>query len=219
MSLQPKRAMTHRLATAALLVLCSACTSAPNGATRQDVGSGGDAQLEPYWYSFQPDLPTSQPPFDEVHANWKQRIDQPYVYVEFVGSYTETGRLLPMVHRSMLEQGLEPTGPPFALYFDDPGRVAVEQLRSRACVPVDRRLTPGGGLSFDVLPSTTVVYAFAAGAYPEVPRVYPGLYRYMAENGWVESGPIRETYLVAPTSVASFDELLTEVQIPVSFGR
>jgi len=169
-------------------------------------------------FTFQPDLAISEPPFAEVHANWKQRLDQPYVFVEYTGSYVETGRLLPMVQRAMLEQGLEPTGPPFALFYDDPGRVPVEGLRSRACVPVDRPVEPAGGLGYDVLPSTTVVYAFASGPYPEVPRCYPGLYGYLATMGWVEDGPIRETYLVSPSEVRSFELLLTEVQIPVRFA-
>ena len=85
-------------------------------------------------------------------------------------------------------------------------------------MPVAEQVATGEVLGFDVLPSTTVVYAFASGPYPEVPRAYPGLYRFMQTGGWVENGPIRETYLVSPAEVASFDELLTEIQIPVTFG-
>lgn len=172
-----------------------------------------------FWHTFQPDLPISEPPFDKVEANWKQRIDQPYVFVEFVGSYTETGRLLPMVHQAMEAQGIEPAGPPFALYYDDPGKTPIEHLRSRACVPVADRVNVTGELAWDLLPSTTVVYAFASGAYPEVPRAYPGMYRYMAESGWVENGPIRETYLVSPSLAQGYEDLLTEIQIPVTYAR
>jgi effector-binding domain-containing protein len=172
-----------------------------------------------FWHSFQPDLPISSAPFENVEANWKQRIDQPYVFVEFIGSYTETGRLLPMVHNAMQAQGVEPAGPPFALYYDDPGNTRIERLRSRACVPVNDRVSVTGDLAFDLLPSTTVVYAFASGAYPDVPRAYPGMYRYMAESGWVENGPIRETYLVSPTVAQDFENLLTEIQIPVTYSR
>lgn len=171
-----------------------------------------------YSHSFQPDLPISSPPYAQVHANWKQRIDQPYVYVDFVGSYTETGRLLPMVHRALRAQGLEPSGPPFALYFDDPGQVAVERLRSRACVPVNAQVAVSGAVSFAILPSTTVVYAFASGAYPDVPRAYAGMFKYMSDSGWVENGPIRETYLISPTSTTNYEDLLTEIQIPVTFA-
>jgi effector-binding domain-containing protein len=199
--------------------LLSACFSTGQPVTSQDVDSSVDESQLRYWHSFQPDLPISSAPFTLVHANWKQRIDQPYVYVEFVGSYTETGRLLPMIHRSLTDQGFEPAGPPFALYYDDPGQVPTERLRSRACVPVERRIDVSDGISFDVLPTTTVVYAYASGAYPDVPRAYRGMYAYMADSGWVENGPIRETYLVSPAGIGSFDDLLTEIQIPVTYSR
>jgi effector-binding domain-containing protein len=206
--------------TLALLVLLApmACQF-PAGTTDLSTQPGGSAAGFEQVHRFQPDLPLSVAPFSEVHATWKQRIDQPYVFVEFTGSYTGTGRMLPKVHEAMASRGLEPAGPPFALFYDDPGRVPVEQLRSRACVPVGGRVDTGSALSFDVLPSTTVVYAFAVGPYPEVPRAYPGLYAFMEAGGWVESGPIRETYLISPAEVASFDELVTEIQIPVAYGR
>ena len=190
----------------------------PTGATEASHSSAPEGLVQ-YFHDFQPDLPISRPPFDQMHVNWKQRIDQPYVFVEYTGSYLGTGRLLPSVHRAMLEQGIEPVGPPFALYYDDPGAVPATQLRSRACMPVDRQVSVAGVLGFDVLPSTTVVYAFAAGPYPEVPRCYPGLYSYMQTTGWIEDGPIRETYLISPSSVRDLEELLCEVQIPVRYGN
>ncbi|MFT7668332.1 MAG: effector-binding domain-containing protein [Planctomycetota bacterium] len=192
---------------------------APFDANPQSVNAGTDGQGIGQWHSFEPDMPVNSAPFQNMNVNWKQRIDQPYVYVDFVGSYTETGRLLPSVHRSMVEQGLKPAGPPFGLFYDDPGKTPMEQLRSRACVPVDERVQTSGSLRFDILPSTTVTYAYVAGAYPEVPRSLPGLFDYMAKSGWVENGPIRETYLIAPDSVTNFDELITEVQIPVTYAN
>lgn len=167
---------------------------------------------------FVPDLPLSNPPFDRVHASWKQRLDQPYVFIERRGSYAETGSYIATVHREMLAQGLEPGGPPFALYYDDPGSVVAEELRSRICIPVKGPRTPVEPLQYDVLPSLTVVYSFATGAYPEVPRSYPGLYQFMSRMNWVENGPIREVYLVPPSAVSDYSELVTEVQIPATIG-
>jgi effector-binding domain-containing protein len=47
-----------------------------------------------------------------------------------------------------------------------------------------------------------------------VPRSYPELFRFMGEHGWDAAGPVREVYLVDPSTVASPADLLTEVQIP-----
>ncbi len=180
-------------------------------AGRRDVSG----QSDPPPWSYVPDVRVSHPPFEDVHVEWKHRLDQPYVYLEHRGSYLGTGALLPRLQRALLDQGLRPAGPPFALFYDDPGRVPIDELRSRACIPVDREFLPAAPLAFDVLPSTTVAYALVSGAYPEVPRAYPALFAYMAGLRWVEDGPIREVYLVEPGSVNDWSELRCEIQIPV----
>ncbi len=199
-----------------LLLSAAACVGAPE--TRDAQSAGASANAAPRWV-YEPDLPVSAPPYREVHTNWKQRIDQPYVYVEYAGPYYETGRLLPSVHQALSDAGLEAVGPPFALFYDDPGVVPADQLRSRACVPVDGMPKHLGSLSYDVLPSQTVAYAVVGGPYPDVPRAYPGIYRYMNRMGWVEDGPVREIYLVPPGAVQDYSQLMTEVQIPVVHGR
>lgn len=213
---RPRAALAHAAAPALALALALPACVVPVVSTSD--GSPPEARSSVRTWHYEPDLPVSTPPFQEVHANWKQRMDQPYVFLEFEGPYPETGRLLPIVQRMMREQGLEPSGAPFGLFFDDPGLVPATELRSRACVPVDRPAKTSGALRYEVLPSTTVVYAVAGGAYPEVPRCYPGLYAYMARMGWTENGPIREIYLIPPDAVDDFDELRCEVQIPVAYG-
>ena len=187
---------------------CACAVSSPGASSSQ--GLRGQSALN------SPDLALTLPPYSEVHANWKQRLDQPYVYVDWVGSYTKIGDALASADRLMRDQGLEPSGPPFALYYDDPGVVQTAVLRSRACFPMERSVIPKGELKYDELESTTVVYAFVAGPYPEVPRSYPGLFQYMRSLSWTEDGPIRETYLVDPGSVSDWNQLLTEVQIPAA---
>ena len=177
------------------------------------------ADARPTIPAYVPELTVTNPPYDNVHASWKQRLDQPYVYLEHSGSYTNTGSLIPLLHKELMDQGLEASGPPFALYFDDPGRTPVEGLRSRACVPVAGVRSPRAPLQYDVLPSTTVVYAVVSGPYPEVPRAYPGMYKYMKKMNWVEDGPIREIYLISPSAVESWDELMTEIQLPATSAR
>jgi len=201
---------THRCLSILIAGLLAGCSLAPSegGPSRPIEG------LE-----IHPDLPLSHPPFDHVAANWKQRRAQPYAFLEARGSYTQIGALLGDLVAEAQRQGLAVDGPPFALYYDDPGRVAVSELRLRACLPLAAAISVDAPLACDVLPGTTVVYAFASGPYPEVPRAYPGLYRYMAELGWRENGPLRESYLVNPGEVSDFSELVTEIQIPAASAR
>jgi effector-binding domain-containing protein len=165
-----------------------------------------------------PDVPVSQPPYDRVHVQWKQRLPQAYVFVELRGSYTAIGDALEEVFGEARAQGLEVTGAPFALYYDDPARTPANELRARACLPVSGG-APRAPLTGAVLEATTVVYAFVGGAYPDVPRAYPALFEYMQRLGWVEAGPIRESYLVNPGQVEDWADLVCEVQIPAASGR
>ncbi len=160
------------------------------------------------------DLPVNHAPFGELESSWKQRLAQPYVYLDHTGSYRDTGALLPVLHREALAQGLTPSGPPFGLYYDNPAAVPVERLRSRACLPVATPVEPRPPLAGATLPSTTVIYAYIGGPYPEVAQAYPPLLGHLARMGWVLSGPVRETYLIAPDSVQDYGELITEIQIP-----
>ncbi len=165
------------------------------------------------------DLSIARAPYQSVEVNWKHRLDQPYVYVEARGSYTQVGRALETLFTALKEQSVDVSGPPFALYFDDPGRVPTSELRLRACIPVAAPTAPRAPLAYDVLPSTTVAYAYVAGPYPEAPRAYPAIYAYLSRMNWVESGPVREIYLRNPADVKDWDELVCEIQIPAGLSR
>ncbi len=149
-----------------------------------------------------------------VEANWKERLAQPYVFLEQHGDYRRLGDVMRRLFGAAETLGLEPEGAPFALFFDDPGSVALAELRARVCLPVSERPARLGDLQYDVLPRAMVVYARVPGAYPEVPRSYPALFAYLRELGWSQGGPVREVYLVNPREVESHEQLLTEVQIP-----
>jgi effector-binding domain-containing protein len=145
---------------------------------------------------------------------WKERLEQPYVYVEVLGDYRELGA--PM--RQLLERarlaGVGVSEPPFTLYFDDPARTPVDRLRARVCLPVRDGASGAPGLQADLLPRALVAYVEVQGAYPELPRVYPALFSFVQDHGWAPSGPLREIYLVDPGLVRDWRELAREVQLP-----
>jgi len=111
-------------------------------------------------------------------------------------------------------QGLRSSGPPFALFYDDPMRVPPEQCRSRLAVPVAPGTAVAAPLGYAVLPGGRVIYAHVSGRYDGVSAAYPAMFEVLRSRNWVLEAPIREIYLVDPTSVASFDELVTEIQMP-----
>ncbi|MBL8859511.1 MAG: GyrI-like domain-containing protein [Planctomycetes bacterium] len=165
------------------------------------------------------DLPVAESPYTDVRTNWKERLPEEYVFVELRGSYTETARALGGIFQHLAAHDIEPTGAPFALFYDDPGHTPVSELRSRACVPVPVGTQVAGPFAVDQLPEALVVYAYIGGAYGEAPRAYPSLYAYMKKLSWAEAGPIRETYLVSPGSSRDWSDLVCEVQIPAQPTR
>ena len=208
-ALAPRHTMIRTGLLPTLLGLLPAC------ALPASVPSSGPAARV---WTYSPDLPISAPPYQDVHANWKQRLDVPYIYMDHRGSYAGTGSLIPLLHRELISQGLEADGPPFGLFYDDPGRVSTGQLRSRACIPVRGPRSVLAPLRYDVLPSRTVGYAFVSGPYPEAPRAYPGVHAYLRAMGWSQDGPVREIYLVAPGVNPDPSTLVCEIQVPASPG-
>jgi len=197
------------------LVALLPCACLAPGSSSGPSGSLTTSRAQIHW---EPDLAVARAPFDDVQVNWKQRLREAYVFVEHTGSYTRMDAAFESCAAALRAQGVKPSGPPFALFYDDPGEVAAHALRARACYPVAAPQAAEAPLGYDVLDGTTVVYAFVGGPYPEVPRAYPALYAFMRGMSWVETGPLREVYLSDPT-VESPDDLVCEVQIPATPGN
>jgi len=150
----------------------------------------------------------------DIVCNWKERMAQPYVYLEHQGDYRGVHDVIRRILQ--LGVGMQVSGPPFVLYFNDPARTPANELVSRVCLPVLNR--PGDlpePMNYEVLPRAMVVYAEVPGSYDKAGRSYGALFKYMSGLGWEKSGPLREIYLVNPATATSPEDLLAEVQVPV----
>jgi AraC family transcriptional regulator len=148
-----------------------------------------------------------------LEANWKERREQPYVFLEKRGDYRDLGRTMERLLADAHALELRGDGAPFALYLDDPGKVPLGELRSRVCYPVAERPAELGKLQFEVLPRAMVVYSRVRGPHSSVALAYPALFSYLRELGWQPGGPVRELYLAGPEGAAP-GEFVTEIQIP-----
>lgn len=160
-----------------------------------------------------PDVPVSQPPFDVVHVQWKQRLAEPYIYLDHIGDNRQAGKRIAELLTLAAEQGAPITGAPFVLFYDDPGTTALDKLRSRIAIAIDGDFTARAPLYLDTLPSANVIYAAVGGPFPDVRKAYKGMFDYLAGRNWVARTPIREIYLRSP-GTTPVDQLVTEVQIP-----
>ena len=198
---------------ASLPILAPGCASTA-GAVRPSSST--------YVADWAPPVEVSHPPFTSgFHANWLQTVGIAYAYIEVTGDYSRTGAHIPMLLDEVRRQGLEvaPTTSPFALFFDDPGRTEVQELRSRVCIELLGQQTVREPLALATLPGGTAAHACVSGPYPDAARAYPLLFEYMRRMNWVRRGPIQEIYHVAPETVAGdYSRLICEIVVPVRAG-
>ena len=212
--------LLHGFAAALGCLLVTACGSHPGTVSLPLIvssgGPMGQAQDAGFETEVVPVIESRELAVSDVQ--WKERLEQPYVFVEVRGDYRELGGSMRKPLERVRLAGVEASGPPFALYYDDPASVPVEQLRARVCLPVQAGAGAAPGLGADMLPRAMVVYANVTGAYPELPRVYPSLFAYLSDHGWVADGPLREIYFVDPGTVTDWRELASELQVPWKRG-
>jgi len=210
---RPLPALLGGLAPTLLLVAgCAPSTSASQGVQPSAMGD-----------AWQPPVQVSHPPFDQgFHANWLETLGIAYAYIEVTGDYRRTGSSIPMLLDEVRRQGLRvsPTSSPFCLFYDDPGKTPIDQLRSRVCVEISRQEAVRAPLGVDNLQGRTAVHACVSGPYSEATRAYPLLFKYMRSMNWERYGPVREIYHVAPDAVdGDYRQLVCEVVIPVRRAR
>ena len=217
-----------------LVLLLAGCTSpisfsggssiggSPRGDAARDARppastSEPEAAVEPASDRGAPSEATARmelPPAHAAKPDWKERVAERYLFLEQRGDYRELGSAMRLLLERAGRADVQMSGPPFALFYDDPGRVETSALRARVCLPVSADAEVPEGLSADLLPSGLVVYARVSGAYPEAPRAYPALFRMLNQLGWSASGPVREIYLVNPAEASDGSQLVAEIQVP-----
>lgn len=104
----------------------------------------------------------------------------------------------------------------FGIFYDDPEKVAADQLRSDACLPL-----PAGSLVDGQMRELTIGPAHCAvlrhkGPYAELPRAYRWLFRsWLPASGFVlDEQPCFEEYLNDPMTLPPA-EWLTDIYMPL----
>jgi AraC family transcriptional regulator len=139
------------------------------------------------------------------------------VGVDHTGSYMEIGKAFEALFRWLGARNL--IGPEMrmvGLYYDDPSSVPEEELRSRACVLVDKALP----LEAPVQPTAISGGSYAVlrhkGPYADMRAAYLWFYgTWLLQSGKeIADEPILEEYLNNPRDTPPM-ELLTEICLPL----
>ncbi|MCA1792201.1 MAG: GyrI-like domain-containing protein, partial [Thioalkalivibrio sp.] len=142
----------------------------------------------------------------------------------------------------LAEFGLEPSGVPFGLFYDDPTRVPSAETRYSICYPIagseliTARRTLGTAevfrhaeaeagvsppedlISLMYFPATTAVTVEYEGPAADSPQVYEHLRSWIERTTSVPQGPPRELYRAEPGSLSG-GLMHVEVQQPLAPSR
>jgi len=138
----------------------------------------------------------------------------PVVYKELTGDYTLTGDAIMAGFAALKDAKVECVGDPFGVFFDDPAKVAPDELRSEVCFPVAADTKPPRGYAYKVTePCKAVMTTFKGEFTDESMPDYGALYEYIFKQGLVPAGPMIEVYHWGSDNPA---EYLTDIYVPVT---
>lgn len=137
--------------------------------------------------------------------------------LSFTGPYKQTSEKLDELTAWVLRAGYPYSGPPMALYHDDPEKVAEADLRAEVALPMGEKCEGAEDIVRKELPGAEVATAVHEGRYDAISPLYKEMFDWIAENGYryVEEAGTREIFHKLLGEVDTVAELVTEVQIPI----
>ncbi len=124
-------------------------------------------------------------------------------------------RLLGQLIGWVQQEGLQMTGPPFAVYYSMPEDMARGEMQFDVGVPISEAVKGTKDITIKTFPAQSVLSAIHKGPYHQIGSVYSALMEYIENNSYEVIGPPMELWLNNPMEVAE-SELLTEVRFPVA---
>lgn len=126
-----------------------------------------------------------------------------FAYNVSIGPYKKTAAVMDRIYDTLLGEKGVPTTRGFGLYFDKPGTVPDEKLRSIAGCIIEKEhqsklLAPSKKFGTGIIPETNAIvarfpYKGKLSIILGVSKVYPELEKYLAANK-INSGPVMEIY-------------------------
>jgi len=135
----------------------------------------------------------------------------------FTGPYDQTGEKVDEVIAWLLRAGHPYSGAPFAIYYDDPEKVAADKLRAEVCLPVEEKCEGDFEVARKEVPGCEVACAVHVGPYDAIKPLYGEIFAWIQQNGYKPVAELgcREVFKKILGDVDTAAELETEIQVPV----
>lgn len=152
----------------------------------------------------------------ELSVELKDLAGQDYLGKRFTAPAATIGRAVQEAFAELYTRiaaaNATPTGPPFLTAAEPTGdRMGIKV--GAPCSPVPE---PVAGLYRGRLEACYAAVTAHRGSYEDIGPVYPRLFAWVAAHGHRPVGRAREVYLNGPDQVATPDEYLTELIIPIA---
>ena len=130
-----------------------------------------------------------------------------------VPSYSDIGGLFDRVFAELGKNQVQPSGPPIGIYHDQEHQE--KDVDIEIAIPLSPKDLNSTDLTTTQLPAEKeMACVFHQGGYSTIGASYGHLMKWVEENGYKITGPVREVYLRGPES-GEEDNYLTEIQLPV----
>jgi AraC family transcriptional regulator len=147
--------------------------------------------------------PPGRPDPDRRFARVERRPSMSLVAVRHVGPYEHVGRAWATVFGCTGGAGLQPTGAPVGLCWDDPEVTPPERVRYDACVPIASDVAPPGDARLVGIEGGTFAVTVHRGPHARLGDSYTELVRWALVHGHaLGPEPSVEQYLQNPGDVA-----------------
>ncbi|MBN2247995.1 MAG: GyrI-like domain-containing protein [Coriobacteriia bacterium] len=140
-------------------------------------------------------------------------------YMPMKGPYKQTPDAFARLYEWIAEHELRSKGAPTAIYFNIPSDSseadAVWELQVQLTSDAPESEPDERGVGIKQVQGMQVVTAIHKGPYDSVLPTYQALWAWIEDNGYELAGPPAERYLNGPDDVASPDEYLSEIIMPI----
>lgn len=116
------------------------------------------------------------------------------------------------IYAHLAANGVEPAGPPFAIYAGEPA--PGEPWDVEICAPISRPVEAPPGYRTQTIPGGPVARVVHRGPYEMIGPAYDALSEWVGQHGRTFTGPPREIYMSEPDTPP--ERIETIVEWPVS---
>ena len=144
---------------------------------------------------------------------------QVVLYTIYRGSYEKTGSAIGKLFALAGHNRIQPRGPVYYVYLNNPNQVSSEHWLTEIRIPVGKDAlkiagTLGEMTDVKTLPAMEMAVAVKPQGLADPSPIYKALYIWVAKQGYMVAGSCREVFLTNAMS-GNYAQMKTEIMLPV----